>query len=944
MLTDDLMKVSLIRRLVKLHAFQFLLVAPALLIFIIAALSIIFGVNNPGVNFGMVFTWVVWWGMLIGLYVVVGRGWCIMCPFGALGEWVQRLSLWWKRKWSLGFNYKYPRRLQNLWIALGLFVAFIYLDSGYGISNTASLTVVLIAVIILGAVWVDLFFERRTFCLYFCPLTLFLAVSSMLAPFEIRRKKEEVCRQCLNKDCINGNETTWGCPMMLRHCNFTINELGHPPCHAACPAGVNSDGYINLISQGKVKEALELHRETTSLAGVLGRVCNHPCETACERGVVDGHVSIRGMKRFMADHELEVGRGKVTPIRKTKKDRVAVIGSGPAGLSCAYDLLRKGYPVTVFEAAPEAGGLLRYGIPEYRLPKAILDGEISYLEELGVEIKTNSPVKNLHDIFNHNQGYKAVFLGVGASQSPKLDIPGEDAKGVIAALDFLKLVNSGEKIELGQQVVVVGGGNAAIDAASVAQRLGVKQVSIVYRRSRDEMPAISSEVEQAEREGVKFNLLAAPVKILAENGRVAGIQCIRMELGEPDASGRRRPIPIKGSEFDMAVDTLIVAIGQVVEKSILPQEIKCTDRGTVLVDSITRQTNVKGVFAGGDVVTGPASVIGVIADGKEAAISIERYLKGQDLRKGRTTPAKASVDNEESKERSVMPLLDMEKRGGFSEVELGFSSKLAADESRRCWNCGFSPILEGVDRNRGCILCTECIKACPNDNIRVRFRLWGRDLWTRTKGKLDESAGAVVIAGVVTTVSLYLVLFLLPVRSFMKGVLPAGTPPNDWPRIASVGVLYVAGVATALLLMYGASYLSRLFSGAKDIATRDFFIRFGYALLPLGIMKFISDVIDHVFRTWGAVPAVVVGLLRDFPLNRALGEKIEVRQLITESQTYTLQGVLVALGFFLSLYVAYELARRMFSDRHVAFRSFLPIGTCIFIFSMAAMWTLSAAL
>ncbi|MEE9583495.1 MAG: FAD-dependent oxidoreductase [Dehalococcoidales bacterium] len=967
-LTTDLMEFGLIRRLVKLHSLQFLIIAPSTIIFILAVITIVYGVQHAGFNWGMVFTWVVWWGVLILLFVIIGRGWCITCPFGAIGEWVQRLSLWWKRKWGIELNLKWPRRLRNLWLPIGLFTVFIFLDAGYGLSNSPQLTVILIVVMIGGAIWVDLLFERRIYCRYLCPITLFIGISSMFAPFELRRKEEEVCRQCLNKDCINGNEDTYGCPMMLRHCNFTINELGYPRCHAACPAGVNSDGYINLISQGKVKEALKLHRETTSFVGVLGRVCNHPCETDCERVVVDGHVSIRSLKRFMADHELKVGREKVTPLKKTKKDKVAIVGSGPAGLACAYDLLRQGYPVTVFEAAPEAGGLLRYGIPEYRLPKEILDGEINYLEELGVEIKTNSPVKKLDDIFNHNGGYKAVFLGVGASKSPKLGIPGEDAEGVIHALDFLKRVNSGEKVELGQRVAVIGGGNAAIDAASVAQRLvvgaaasggdeaaidaaavaqrlGAKEVSIIYRRSRDEMPAISSEIEEAEREGVNFNLLAAPVKILTENNRITGVQCIKMELGEPDDSGRRRPIPIEGSEFDIAVDSLIVAIGQSVDKSTLPQEIKYTDWDTVAIDPVTRQTNIAGVFAGGDVVSGPDNVIGVIADGKEAAISIERYLKGQDLKKGRAALVKrVSANGKESEERIVMPKLELEKRDSFSEVELGFSQEIATTESSRCWNCGYSHNFEGVDINRDCIICTECIKACPNDNIKLRFRRWGHDLWARTKGRLDESVGAIIIAAVVTMVSLLLVLFLPQVRSFMGDVLPAGVPPNDWPRIASIGLLYMVGVAAALLLMYGFSYLSRLFSGAKDIATKDFFINFGYALLPLGVFKFISDIIDHVFRTWGAVADVTVALAQDFPLNRAYAQDVTVKQLLSADQTYIVQLVLVAIGFAFSLYIAYKLAGRMFADKEVAFRAFLPIGTFVFVMGMAALWALSAAL
>lgn len=467
--TTDLMEIGLIRRLVKLPYFQFLLIAPALLIFIVATLSIVFGVRHAGLNFGMVFTWVVWWGLLIALFIVVGRGWCVMCPFGALGEWVQRLSLWWKRRLGLGFGLKYPARLRNLWFALAFFFVFIFLDSGYGISNSTTLTAGLIAVLVLGAIWTSLIFERRTFCLYHCPLTLFIGLSSMFAPFEIRRKSADVCRQCKSKDCFNGNEQRWGCPM--------------------------------LEFQGR-----------------------------------------------------------------------------------------------------------------------------------------------------------------------------------------------------------------------------------------------------------------------------------------------------------------------------------------------------------------------------------------------------------------------------------------------------------GMDKNRDCILCTECIKACPHDNIKMRFRFWGHDLWARNKGRLDEAAGAVTMAGLVTMVSLFLVLFLPPLKSLMEQILPAGTPPNDWPRVASVGLLYGGGVAAALLCMYGFSYLSKWFSGAKDISAKAFFIHFGYAAVPLGVMKFLSDILDHVLRTWGAMSDVTRAMLQDFPLNRIMAQEVTVRQLLTAEQTYVLQLVLIGIGFGLSLYVADKLAQRMFPDKNTAFRAFLPIGAYLFIMSAAALWALSAAL
>ncbi len=488
---------------------------------------------------------------------------------------------------------------------------------------------------------------------------------------------------------------------------FTIDKRGIPPCRATCPAGVNAQGYIALISQGRFKEAIGVLRRTMPFAGVCGRVCTHPCEAECERGKVDTPISIRNLKRFMADYELKEGREKATPVEITKEDKIAIVGSGPAGIACAYDLIQQGYAVTVFEAAPEAGGLLRYGIPEYRLPNSIIDEEIGYVRELGVEIKTNSPVKSLDELTG--QGYKAVFLATGAWTSQKMGIPGEDSDGVLFAIDFLRKANGGEKVTIGKKVAVVGGGNAAIDAARVAIRSGASEVSIIYRRSRVEMPAEAEEVDAAEDEGISINILTNPVKVNTSGNKVTGIQCIKMELGEPDDSGRRRPVEIKGSEFDIEVDTVIMAIGQSVDKSAQPESLGFTNRGTMAVDETTLQTNIEGVFAGGDVVTGPSDVIHAVAAGKQAAISIDRYLSEVDMKEGRPAARErvkeVNKKGVEKKARQAMPVVPPGERKGFTEIELGFSEEDAVAEANRCLNCGV------------CSECLACVAACERQAI-----------------------------------------------------------------------------------------------------------------------------------------------------------------------------------------------------------------------------------
>ena len=498
----------------------------------------------------------------------------------------------------------------------------------------------------------------------------------------------------------------------------TIDKREERPCKAACkeacPIHMNVLGYVSLLKEGKFKEAYEVIRRTNPLPAICGRVCYAPCEEACNRGQLDESIAIRELKRFAADYELKMGREKVVPVETAKEEKVAIVGSGPAGLACAYGLVRQGYPVTVFEAAPVAGGLLRYGIPEYRLPKDVLDSDISYIQDLGVEIKTNSLVKNLTEIFD--QGYKAIFLGTGAGVSQKIGIPGEDSPGVFRALDFLRQVNFGVKVSLGSKTAVIGGGNAAVDAARIARRLGVDEVTVVYRRSRAEMPAIPSEIEEMEHEGVKIQFLAAPVKVLSDKNGVKGIQCIRMEMGATGASGRRRPVPIEGSEFTIDVDNVIIAIGQGVDKAMLPEGLTYTDWGTLAVDPLTLQTNIDGVFAGGDVVSGPADVIAAIATGKRAVRSVDAYLRGEEpsAEEGGKVQKLSEEEVAEVRERFAsrnrvkLGKLEPETRvNSFEEVERAYSPDEAQNEAGRC-------LASGIE---GCFECGECKEVCEADAI-----------------------------------------------------------------------------------------------------------------------------------------------------------------------------------------------------------------------------------
>lgn len=502
---------------------------------------------------------------------------------------------------------------------------------------------------------------------------------------------------------------------------FVIDKEERPPCRETCPIGQEAAGYVALVAQRRFEDAARLIREQNPLPIVCGRVCYHPCESECNRQFVDEPVAIKNLKRFVIDWEREYkARPQPPKIDKSRSEKIAIIGSGPSGLTCAHDLALKSYKPVIFERLPVAGGMLAVGIPDYRLPKELLNYEIDYIKEMGVVIKTDTALGrdlSIEDLFK--QDYKAVYIATGAHKSLKMKILGEEEfKGVYHGVDFLRNINLGKSQPVEDRVAIIGGGNTAIDSARTALRCGAKEVTILYRRTRKEMPAEEYEIQAAEEEGVKIQYLVAPVEVLGKSGKVIGLKCIKMELGEADSSGRRRPIPIEGSEHELGFDTVLMAVSQSPEIDFAGDKpnFKVTKWNTLEVNPETLETNIKGVFAGGDVVKGPATVIAAMGDGKRAAEVIDKYLNGEPLRDFKTRKPKDLPKRDENgrphsyaprfKDTPQTPRIQMKeraphtRRNDFEEVELGFSEEEAVKEASRCLNCGI------------CVECHECERVC----------------------------------------------------------------------------------------------------------------------------------------------------------------------------------------------------------------------------------------
>ena len=498
---------------------------------------------------------------------------------------------------------------------------------------------------------------------------------------------------------------------------FVIDKRGKSPCRVGCPAGINIHGYVALAGAGKYDEALDVVLETVPLPGVLGRVCDHPCEHKCHLGGFDEPVSICAIKRFLADRRLAKGPGE--PIEKIEQNlaKVAIIGSGPAGLTAARDLAQKGYRPTIFESTEKAGGMLAWGIPDYRLPPEILKEEIQRdVLNFGVELKLNTVFGQDMTIEQLKaDGFEAIVLAVGAHIGSMLAIEGEELEGVVDCIKFLHEINTPNRAKVADKVTVIGGGNSAIDSARTALRLGAKEVTILYRRSRTEMPAIDIEIDAAIEEGVKIHYLAAPTRLVGKDGKVTAIECVRMELGEPDASGRRRPVEIEGSEFVLQTDLVIPAIGQKVNLDLTEEDKKLGKSrwGTIDADPATCATNIDGLFAIGDAVTGPQSVIKAMAEGKKCAQAVDSFVKKvpfeplekfseQDITQ--KPPVAEDTDGTASRQAQA-EMSAAERIKTFDEAEKGLTEEQVKLEASRCLSCAV------------CSECMACVKTCKAEAI-----------------------------------------------------------------------------------------------------------------------------------------------------------------------------------------------------------------------------------
>jgi indolepyruvate ferredoxin oxidoreductase, alpha subunit len=524
-------------------------------------------------------------------------------------------------------------------------------------------------------------------------------------------------------------------PYTIKQGECIANSL--PFCTATCPLHIDVRGYVNLVHEGKYDQALKLIKQKLPFPAIMGRICTHPCENLCKRGEVDESIAIATIKRSAADY------GKITDedlkVGNNRKEKVAIIGAGPAGIMAAYDLRKMGYLVTIFEALALPGGMLSAGIPEYRLPRDISLNEINRIQKMGVEIRLNTRIGEDVKLSSLRNAYNAIFIATGAHKGKDLGIGESSLSGLHPGIDFLREVNLGNRKTAGKQVVVIGGGNVAIDCARTCWRLGSKEVTVIYRRTREEMPAIRQEIIEAEKEGIKFKFQTNPTGILQRDNKVNGLSCIKMQSGQKESDGRRATAPVPGSDFSIETDMVIAAVGEQPDLSFLEYDtisLKVT-KGLVAANPVTLETGIPGIFAGGDAVTGPATVIEALAAGRKAAISIDRFIRGEGLATGResegvlSSPLIVETTDISRQPRIAVPSLDVAERHNNSfEVETGFSKESANKEAGRCLSCGCQlcikklgcpaiTITNGevfIDSSQ-CPGCGICAKVCPTGAI-----------------------------------------------------------------------------------------------------------------------------------------------------------------------------------------------------------------------------------
>lgn len=549
------------------------------------------------------------------------------------------------------------------------------------------------------------------------------------------------------------------------------------PCSLNCPAGTDCQGYVKLIAEGKFKDAVELVKDKVPLPASIGRVCPHPCETACRRKLVEEPISIAFLKSFAADEDLKSGDKFMPEIAESTGKSVGIIGGGPAGLTAAYFLAVKGHKVTVYDAMPKMGGMLRYGIPQYRLPKEVLDMEIASIAELGVEMKNNIKIGTDITFDEVKSAHDATLVAIGAWKSSSMRIPGEDLAGVYGGIDFLRSVALKNPVKLGKKVAVIGGGNTAMDACRSAVRLGAEEVYVIYRRTRAEMPAEKVEIDEAEEEGVIYKFLNNPVEIIGEDGKVKAVKMQIMELGEPDAGGRRSPVPVEGKFETIELDNVIMAIGQKINISGF-EALELTDRGNIAADTKTFRTSLDGVFAVGDATNRGASIaIEAIGEAQKASEVIDSYLSGEMVGYKKPFVSERVVTAEDLADRQKISRAQMpqrspeERKKDFNEINLGFSVDTAMNEAKRCLECGCHDYhdckliryanqydvkperfagdkhncpkeskLVCIERDQNkCVLCNLCVRVCDEEVGKSLIGLVGRGFTTVIKPEFADS-------------------------------------------------------------------------------------------------------------------------------------------------------------------------------------------------------------